>query len=695
MRGTLGKALVPGLLLAALAWAPSANAAGWAAPASTIYAGGGSVSSVRDSTAAEDQAGNAYAAWFDLKTGNAYMSERPAGGSFPALPQVLAHASFDVLPQIAVDASGNVIVVWIEGGVLHGVQQAPGGSFQPLTLPATSSAQSVQIAAGGDGTVIIAWQQNNQVMYTLRRSGGSFGPPASVPNSSNIYLFSIAADGTGDIGVGLITRTGAPGSDVTSVYGGYWDHNGSGFNVSGTALDTQTSSSGAMRSIANIKLVMGPGGDAIATWTRSCSSSTTQCSPSSPSTSSALYESIRKAGPATSFPLGTSIASSTAGAFAFFTTASAFDTSGNVVVAWGLSAGGVSEVDQSQAAAATGAFTAPATVASAVGGNPYVAMGSLASGQIVLVYTTYDSGTSTNQVWGTLRPTGPTGTAFNAATQISAISGSSIDQSPGLSLAPQGNDAFVDWSLYTHPGVQGVGYSGNPPRVTVSTPATATVGESIAVSASAVGIWTPASVGRIDFGDGSTPGSGASATHTYAAPGPYTITATATDGAGNTGNGTAQVVVSAPGGGSGGGGAGGGDTTPPVLSSLKLTPTAFRPARSGPSMAQVKTGTTVSYKVTEASAATFKVERAVPGRKRGHRCVKPSPKTRRGKRCTRFVLVRGSFRRSNVVGANRFRFTGRIAGAALKPGNYRLDAIPKDTAGNVGRTVRSQFRVVR
>jgi hypothetical protein len=261
-----------------------------------------------------------------------------------------------------------------------------------------------------------------------------------------------------------------------------------------------------------------------------------------------LVASIRKAGQATSFGTKTSVATSTASPNAFWAPGAAFDGSGNVVMAWGLTGGSSTEVDQSQASVASGGFSPPALVASTGTGVPYVAMGSLASGQLVLVYTAGTS--SATQVWGALRPNGPLGTAFGAATQISAIS-SAILEAPPM-LATQGNDAFVDWALYNAPpAIQGVGYSGNPPTVTVTSPPTGTTGQPISVSASALGIWTTASVSNINFGDGSASSSGASATHTFTAAGTYTVTATATDGAGNTGTGTKQIVVAAAQGPSG------------------------------------------------------------------------------------------------------------------------------------------------
>jgi hypothetical protein len=140
---------------------------------------------------------------------------------------------------------------------------------------------------------------------------------------------------------------------------------------------------------------------------------------------------------------------------------------------------------------------------------------------------------------------------------------------------------------------------------------------------------------------------------------------------------------------------GGGGTGAPKLTALKLAPAAFRAAHSGPSTARAKTGTTVSYDDSAAAATTFTVKRAVPGVKRGHSCAKPSRKTRRGKRCTRLVPVSGSFRHADTPGANRFKFTGRIGGVALTPGNYLLQATPRGGDGKVGAAASSQFHIIR
>jgi hypothetical protein len=114
-------------------------------------------------------------------------------------------------------------------------------------------------------------------------------------------------------------------------------------------------------------------------------------------------------------------------------------------------------------------------------------------------------------------------------------------------------------------------------------------------------------------------------------------------------------------------------TAAPALTSLKLRPKRFAPALSGASIARTrKVGTTVSYSDSQAATTTFTVFRVL-GRKR--------------------VKSIGSFTHSDAAGPNRFTFTGRVAGRALRPGRYRLAATPH--AGGVeGATKTVAFTVV-
>ncbi len=133
---------------------------------------------------------------------------------------------------------------------------------------------------------------------------------------------------------------------------------------------------------------------------------------------------------------------------------------------------------------------------------------------------------------------------------------------------------------------------------------------------------------------------------------------------------------------------------PPSLSLLRLTPTAFRAARFGASIARARVGTTVSYALSEASTTTFTVDRALPGVRRGQSCVAAPRQTWHNRVCTRYVPVRGRFTHTDSTGGAHFRFTGRIDGRALKAGDYRLDATPTNIARQLGRTVRTRFRIL-
>jgi hypothetical protein len=146
-----------------------------------------------------------------------------------------------------------------------------------------------------------------------------------------------------------------------------------------------------------------------------------------------------------------------------------------------------------------------------------------------------------------------------------------------------------------------------------------------------------------------------------------------------------------PGGGGGdpgGGDPGGGpaaDTIAPVLMALAVAPAKFRAAR----------GATIFYTASEQSALVFRVERRVAGRKIKGRCVKPSKRNRRHRKCRRFVRLKGRFSYSGTEGANAFKFDGRLKGKRLEPGRYRLVAVANDATGNKSKPRRARFSIKR
>lgn len=132
------------------------------------------------------------------------------------------------------------------------------------------------------------------------------------------------------------------------------------------------------------------------------------------------------------------------------------------------------------------------------------------------------------------------------------------------------------------------------------------------------------------------------------------------------------------------------------ISALRISPaTLVAAATGGPAVSAKarKTGAIVSYSGSQPATTTFTIQRVVAGRRSGRGCVKPTRHTTKHARCTLYVNV-GSFTHTDTTGANRFRFTGRISGRKLTPGQYRLRAIPRNTAGT-GPTVYKSFRVTK
>jgi hypothetical protein len=158
-----------------------------------------------------------------------------------------------------------------------------------------------------------------------------------------------------------------------------------------------------------------------------------------------------------------------------------------------------------------------------------------------------------------------------------------------------------------------------------------------------------------------TPASG------YSGPDSFSFDATSSHGTGASA--TASITITPP-----------GSLPAPKDSKPKLSPTTFTPFSTGPPIVAAKTrGTLVSYTDTESARTVFKVQR----------CVK-----RKGGKCVRYRTI-GRFKHADGAGLNRFRFTGRIGGKALRAGHYRLTSRPVNSAGKAGPGHTNLFTIVR
>jgi hypothetical protein len=88
--------------------------------------------------------------------------------------------------------------------------------------------------------------------------------------------------------------------------------------------------------------------------------------------------------------------------------------------------------------------------------------------------------------------------------------------------------------------------------------------------------------------------------------------------------------------------------------------------------------TKISYRLSQPARVDFRVDRCVRPRRGGFR-----------RRCLRW-RVRGAFHRNGLAGANSLTFRRKLGGRRLRPGLYRVVAVPR---GWKGRGARSKRRV--
>jgi Putative Ig domain len=177
-------------------------------------------------------------------------------------------------------------------------------------------------------------------------------------------------------------------------------------------------------------------------------------------------------------------------------------------------------------------------------------------------------------------------------------------------------------------------------------------------------------------------------------PGTFPLTITASDATGCQGTATPTLTIAAAMGAGTGTGTGTGPMPAPALAALKVSPSVFRAASTGATVTRRrKTGTTISYTDSQAATTTFTVLEPRPGVRDKHRgCVRPR-RAKRAKRCTRYIAI-GSFTHSDAAGRDTLHFTGRLGRRRLKPGSYRLQALPRAN-GMTGQAAAIPFRIIK
>ncbi len=142
----------------------------------------------------------------------------------------------------------------------------------------------------------------------------------------------------------------------------------------------------------------------------------------------------------------------------------------------------------------------------------------------------------------------------------------------------------------------------------------------------------------------------------------------------------------------------GADLLVPTLDRLALTNRRFRVGRGATATVagrrRTPVGTRFRWRLSEAATVSLRIERKLAGRRSGRRCVKPTKRNRRARKCTRWSRA-GTLTRTAAVGNGGTAFSGRIGRRKLAAGSYRAVVSAKDAAGNSSRSRTIAFKIVR
>jgi hypothetical protein len=142
------------------------------------------------------------------------------------------------------------------------------------------------------------------------------------------------------------------------------------------------------------------------------------------------------------------------------------------------------------------------------------------------------------------------------------------------------------------------------------------------------------------------------------------------------------------------------DTLAPTLDQVAISRKKFRAGAGATAVAararakRTPAGTRFKWRLSEPATVTLRIERGSAGRRKGSRCVKPTRKLRKAKKCTRWTRV-GTLTRTAALGAGGTAFSGRIGKKKLAAGSYRALVSAKDAAGNPSRARTLAFTIVK
>jgi len=123
------------------------------------------------------------------------------------------------------------------------------------------------------------------------------------------------------------------------------------------------------------------------------------------------------------------------------------------------------------------------------------------------------------------------------------------------------------------------------------------------------------------------------------------------------------------------------DVTAPIVTGARLSRTT---------LAVGVRNIVLRFALSEPATVRLRLSRRAVGRRRGRACVRPTPRLRKARRCTRLVRVRTSSA-AGVSGLNAIR----IATRRLAPGTYVVVLTVADAAGNRASPITRRFTITR
>jgi hypothetical protein len=113
----------------------------------------------------------------------------------------------------------------------------------------------------------------------------------------------------------------------------------------------------------------------------------------------------------------------------------------------------------------------------------------------------------------------------------------------------------------------------------------------------------------------------------------------------------------------------------PSVTGFEFSPSAFAVAPdNAPAGSAARRATTIQFRLSRRATVRITLSRALPGRRSGGRCVKPTKRLSHRPACTRFLAV-GKLRAARKAGRRTLAFSGRLRGHALRRGLYRATIV--------------------